>query len=809
MTCLSQSCPDREHGSLRSQSGAFDLPSIGVGVLVVGVMALGVMAVVFGIIPFAQDNGARQDLSAIRTAEGTARVQSGKFLSAAELASARYLPANASIDVSSDAEGSCYLAVSRSATGTIFFSTHDTNEPRELTPKTPTGICVAAAATQAMADKISGYRPSMYASIGTGDGTPASPGRGVLDPAPGDAAKASPVKIIDLTVTGTTVPVNIQNAGAAATAGYTATVACLDTASGAVTVEQIQGSLALGAGTSSGLPLVGCLPGAQPIGADVRASAGDAWVNTASWQAAYVHSQATTVTRGVVVSPTGLFCFENAGNAAVNGNRINLAACADESSQRWQWSGDGAFAQATLANKCLGVPNAALITAQPAVLSGCDGSDAQSFKAVKFQGNPAVSGMIQIVQKSTGLCVDVTGGQLIPGMQLATSTCSGTPSQSWYMPGLGGIFNPQIPAPASSPALVPTVPGPAMTAHASYKPDFEDRTVVAGDKADRYFLFTLPGTATDYTVVWTESGLAGIGGAITPSTGAYGGASYWVGRFNKVPGTDGLIAGQATMTATATRNSDGLISTKTFNITVKNDAFTMIENTTTLADNHFQDLTAITGSMKNYTSGGTADMAFALGIDNMSAYGDYTATYAVNGADSVNAIVTPTGSSYYLYWGADVRPKDTIGYTAGTMTVDITLTHKTGSHASATKRFTFNVVDSTTTLAFAPPISLWSPASNVATYAVGLTNSQTSMFAVSAVQQSFMVDYTVTWSGDFAALNAAVTPGKIETYNNQHWYLGLQPKTGGLTAGSIPVTATMKYNPTGAVITKTFTMTVK
>ncbi|HEX9228328.1 MAG TPA: hypothetical protein VF885_17125, partial [Arthrobacter sp.] len=65
--------------AFRNENGAFDLPSILVGVLVVAVMALGVMAVVFGIIPFAQDKSAEQNLAAINTAQGTYFSQSTSY----------------------------------------------------------------------------------------------------------------------------------------------------------------------------------------------------------------------------------------------------------------------------------------------------------------------------------------------------------------------------------------------------------------------------------------------------------------------------------------------------------------------------------------------------------------------------------------------------------------------------------------------------------------------------------------------------------------------------------------------------------
>ncbi|MCC3299237.1 hypothetical protein LJ757_15715, partial [Arthrobacter sp. zg-Y453] len=65
---------------LKQSSGAFDLPSIMTGVIVVGILAAGVLAAIFGVIPYAQNNGAKQDLSSIRTAEGVAKAKDNRFM---------------------------------------------------------------------------------------------------------------------------------------------------------------------------------------------------------------------------------------------------------------------------------------------------------------------------------------------------------------------------------------------------------------------------------------------------------------------------------------------------------------------------------------------------------------------------------------------------------------------------------------------------------------------------------------------------------------------------------------------------------
>lgn len=169
---------------LRSARGAFDLPSILVGVVVVGVLTAGVLAAIFGAIPFAQDNGAKQDLAALRTAEGVARVKDGRFMNQAELTAAGYVSGKASAvgpsgesaggferaaavtagitySVETNAPGTCYLSISRSGSGTIFYASDSAPDPQILAPTTPT-TCLTAAQTQALIDGVGGFDASRY-----------------------------------------------------------------------------------------------------------------------------------------------------------------------------------------------------------------------------------------------------------------------------------------------------------------------------------------------------------------------------------------------------------------------------------------------------------------------------------------------------------------------------------------------------------------------------------------------------------------------------------------------------------------------
>lgn len=132
-----------------SESGAFDLPSILVGVVVVGILTSGVLASIFGVIPFAQDLGAKQDLGAIRVAESVSKVNTGRFTDSAGLAAAQLISSPKTPAVGTDAAGSCYVGVSRSDAGTLFYSTDTLTDPKPLRADSVPG-CLTAAEVNAL-----------------------------------------------------------------------------------------------------------------------------------------------------------------------------------------------------------------------------------------------------------------------------------------------------------------------------------------------------------------------------------------------------------------------------------------------------------------------------------------------------------------------------------------------------------------------------------------------------------------------------------------------------------------------------------
>jgi type II secretory pathway pseudopilin PulG len=131
--------------AFKNEAGAFDLPSILVGVVVVGVLTAGVLASIFGVIPFAQDKGAQQDLGAIVTAEGVYKAQTNGYTNLDGLKASA--PANSGragdlvsdsldankINVVSTSVGN-FAAATKSGSGKIFYITDQNTNPVGLDP---------------------------------------------------------------------------------------------------------------------------------------------------------------------------------------------------------------------------------------------------------------------------------------------------------------------------------------------------------------------------------------------------------------------------------------------------------------------------------------------------------------------------------------------------------------------------------------------------------------------------------------------------------------------------------------------------
>ena len=138
------------------ETGLIDLLSIIVGVILIGIAAAGVVATLFQIVPWAQDSTARQSLSAVRTAESTAFAMDHRYASVTDLVAAKRIQDSRTLDAGTDAAGTCFVGISKSATGKIFFITDTSAGAAELTRATDPG-CVDAATLAGLVDSVGGF----------------------------------------------------------------------------------------------------------------------------------------------------------------------------------------------------------------------------------------------------------------------------------------------------------------------------------------------------------------------------------------------------------------------------------------------------------------------------------------------------------------------------------------------------------------------------------------------------------------------------------------------------------------------------
>lgn len=144
---------------LASDKGAIDLSSVITAAILCAVMFLGVVAVLFGLIPFVQDNGARQDLAAIRTAEATAVARDGHYYDHEGLQAENLVSDIGRTVVGTDTARSCYVAMTKSGSGKFFYSTNSSGDARRLEAGTVTG-CIDFDAQIALSEKIGAPSPS-------------------------------------------------------------------------------------------------------------------------------------------------------------------------------------------------------------------------------------------------------------------------------------------------------------------------------------------------------------------------------------------------------------------------------------------------------------------------------------------------------------------------------------------------------------------------------------------------------------------------------------------------------------------------
>jgi hypothetical protein len=109
-----------------------------VGVLVIAIIAAVIAIAVFAVIPWVQDEAAKQSLTAVRTAEGVHFVQSspdglGRYVDDEGLEENDLIPdAGDDLEVYTDTDGTCYVGVSTSQTGNQFFITNRNPTPAKV-----------------------------------------------------------------------------------------------------------------------------------------------------------------------------------------------------------------------------------------------------------------------------------------------------------------------------------------------------------------------------------------------------------------------------------------------------------------------------------------------------------------------------------------------------------------------------------------------------------------------------------------------------------------------------------------------------
>lgn len=127
-------------------------------------------AVVFGVIPWSQDNAARQTVATVSSAQGVASNKSGRFLSGDGLVTGGYLQKGSAFATGTDGQGGCFVTVATSGSGKVFYNSNKTSDPAPLTAATQSS-CLTGLQLQGLVDATGGktvITPETYSVFGTG-----------------------------------------------------------------------------------------------------------------------------------------------------------------------------------------------------------------------------------------------------------------------------------------------------------------------------------------------------------------------------------------------------------------------------------------------------------------------------------------------------------------------------------------------------------------------------------------------------------------------------------------------------------------
>jgi type II secretory pathway pseudopilin PulG len=133
MSILTKAQKKVTHGNMskafKNEEGAIDLASIMVGIIVIGLIGGVIAATVFAVIPWAQDNAAKQQLDAVNTAQSAkAGLNDGKY--SANLGT--FLDTSAAKVILRSDESSCFGAFVTSASGATFYTSSTKTQPTKI-----------------------------------------------------------------------------------------------------------------------------------------------------------------------------------------------------------------------------------------------------------------------------------------------------------------------------------------------------------------------------------------------------------------------------------------------------------------------------------------------------------------------------------------------------------------------------------------------------------------------------------------------------------------------------------------------------
>jgi hypothetical protein len=205
----------RIHHALKSSRAAIDLASIMVGIIVIGLIGGVIAATVFAVIPWAQNNAAKQQLDSVVSAESSYRglsadkdtnlqnavssptsqsdpnqvVLNSTFTGSAGLAANNLLALNTNglYCVIATTDGKDYHAYSKSGSGQWYYATSGKTQPTEYTganvpcvSSTGTPVGQTAGTVNTVSDPATGAVPS--SGTGSGAGTGNGSGSGTTNP---------------------------------------------------------------------------------------------------------------------------------------------------------------------------------------------------------------------------------------------------------------------------------------------------------------------------------------------------------------------------------------------------------------------------------------------------------------------------------------------------------------------------------------------------------------------------------------------------------------------------------------------------